>query len=93
MNNSTPALARRLNTVDEAAEILRCHRATLYRLIKNGGIDTVRVGSRLLISEGAIDRYINAQESRPVVDQESRDALEDRGLSDHQVDVIGTDTE
>lgn len=48
-------------TVDEAARMLRCSTATVYRHIKRGDIAASKFGRRWLISWGSIDAALNAK--------------------------------
>jgi excisionase family DNA binding protein len=51
-------LERRVFTVDEAADLFGVGRGTLYRAIKNGEIDAVRIGRRLVVPGVAIARRL-----------------------------------
>jgi excisionase family DNA binding protein len=51
----------RFVTVNEVAEALRVSRMTVYRLIKQGELPAVRVGSRYRVSAGAVDRYLQSR--------------------------------
>ena len=60
-----PAEAPLLLSVADAAEHLGIARASLYELIKAGGIEHVQVGRRRLISRQALVRFIEAH-TRPL---------------------------
>ena len=49
-----------LYTRQEAADQLRIHLSYLARLLRENRIDVTRIGSRVLISRGALDKYINS---------------------------------
>ena len=49
-----------LLTIDEAADVLRVSRATLYRLIRGGELAPVRVGQRLRFEPSEIRRYLDS---------------------------------
>jgi excisionase family DNA binding protein len=51
---------KRMYRVKEAAEVVSMSRASLYRLIKGGVIDTVRVGSMTFITSGELDRFVDS---------------------------------
>ncbi|MBN7296566.1 helix-turn-helix domain-containing protein [Mycobacteroides abscessus] len=50
---------RELLTVEEALERLRISRATLHRLMAQGRIARVKIGSRSFVSATEITRFIN----------------------------------
>ena len=41
-------------TIDETAKTLDCHRSTVYVKIKNGTLETVRIGRRQFVSESSV---------------------------------------
>jgi excisionase family DNA binding protein len=43
---NTPVLAEPLMTADEAAQLLRVPRSTLYELVRSRGLPHVRIGER-----------------------------------------------
>ena len=45
-------------TTTEAAELLRVHRTTITRLIKDGKLAGTNVGSRVVIARAAIDEFV-----------------------------------
>jgi excisionase family DNA binding protein len=46
-------------SIQEAARTLGLSRSTLYRLLKEGKITTVKIGSRRLVPVGSIDALLN----------------------------------
>ncbi|MDP0398934.1 helix-turn-helix domain-containing protein [Tsukamurella strandjordii] len=66
--------------MSEAAAVLRCSRATAYRLLESGELRSVRVRSRRFVTSDAIAEFLDQPASRPSCSQASRDALDDRGL-------------
>lgn len=53
-----PERKKALLTVPEAAETLSISRATVFKLLKDGDLNSVTVGSRRLIPATEIDRFI-----------------------------------
>lgn len=51
--------ARKLLTVEEAAEQLGIGRTSMYRLVRNGGIESVRIGRLRRVPTDAITNYIS----------------------------------
>jgi excisionase family DNA binding protein len=49
---------RRAFSVREAARMCGVSRATLYRLLKEGKITTVKIGSRRLVPEASIETLL-----------------------------------
>ena len=45
-------------TPEEAAELLRVHRTTIYRLIDSGEIKAIRIGGQWRISETALTELL-----------------------------------
>jgi excisionase family DNA binding protein len=58
-------------TLKEAAEYLKCHEATVYRLIQKGGLPGFRVGSDWRFRGQDINKWIASRELRPA-DSEPR---------------------
>jgi excisionase family DNA binding protein len=50
-----PSLDRRALSIEEAAKTCGLSRATIYRLLNNGKLTTIKVGARRLVPVGAID--------------------------------------
>jgi excisionase family DNA binding protein len=48
----------RVLTVEEAAERLRISRAQTFRLIRDGQLDTVKIGSSRRVPVESLDEYI-----------------------------------
>jgi excisionase family DNA binding protein len=70
-----------LFTVEEAAEVLRVGRTTIYALIRSGDLRPVHIGRCCRISRGELDRYVarlDAAQSRPPVPIRRREQF-DRG--------------
>lgn len=65
----------KLYTVQEIAEALRVHSRTAYRLVKEGKIKGIKVGSQWRIPESALLEYIETGWQAHV--QEKKDKDED----------------
>lgn len=48
----------RLLTIREVADILRIHARTAYRLVKDGNIQAIRVGTQWRVTEDALHDYV-----------------------------------
>jgi len=48
----------RLLTIQEVADILRIHARTAYRLVKDGSIGAIRVGTQWRVTEDALHEYV-----------------------------------
>jgi excisionase family DNA binding protein len=46
-------------TVKEVAEILRCHANSVYQLVEQKKIKAIRIGKKIIISENALNEFIN----------------------------------
>lgn len=57
-----------LMKVSELAEILRCHKGTIYRLARRGHIPAIRVGGGLRFEAGRVLALLEALAPRPIVD-------------------------
>ena len=58
---------KKLYTIPEAAEILTVSERTVWNLIKNKRISTVRLGGKTVrVSPQAIDSFISASETVPI---------------------------
>lgn len=64
----------KLLTMDEVAEILRVHRATVSRLLASGALSRIEVGSRKLVRESDLRAFIESQiaKNRSATANESR---------------------
>jgi len=47
-----------LLSADEAAEMLRCTKSTIYKMAREGQIETVRVRYNVCIRKSAVKRFI-----------------------------------
>ena len=54
-----PAFERRALSIEEAAKTCGLSRATLYRLLNDGKLTTIKVGARRLVPVGAIDALLS----------------------------------
>lgn len=52
----------RYYTVNEAADILRVNRVTIYNLFKKDKIQPLKIGGRTLIAADALDKAVNAKQ-------------------------------
>ncbi|MHC1753051.1 helix-turn-helix domain-containing protein [Humidesulfovibrio sp.] len=48
----------RLLTIQEVADILRIHARTAYRLVKDGSLSAIRVGTQWRVTEDALHEYV-----------------------------------
>jgi len=55
--------SERLLTVREAAETLRIHEVTAYRLVSSGQLHSVKIGRRRLITPRQLQAFIAAHTS------------------------------
>lgn len=62
-------------TLTETARLLRVHRATVHRLIVAGELKSFRIGSRRLITEAELRRFIGVQ----IADEEKRKCVAGSG--------------
>ncbi len=51
--------SRTLLTVPETAEMLRCGQTTVYQLLKDGRLASVKIGRRRLVRADAVARFID----------------------------------
>ncbi|MGE5226876.1 MAG: helix-turn-helix domain-containing protein [Planctomycetaceae bacterium] len=54
-----PFIEARLLTVSEVADLLRVSKMTVYRLIKEGSIGSLRVGRSYRLREDDVDDYLS----------------------------------
>lgn len=58
----TALVEKLLLTIPETAEVLRVHKATVYRLFDRGELRWVNVGSRRLVTRAEVDRFVSQHE-------------------------------
>jgi excisionase family DNA binding protein len=68
------AADRLLLTAEEAANVLRIGRTTVYALMKSGELRPVHIGRSCRISQAELDRYVRRLEASPPRPQPSPDA-------------------
>ncbi len=56
---------REAYTVDETAHALNVGRVTVYRLIKEGRLRRVKLGTRTVVPRDAIERILRGEDARP----------------------------
>jgi excisionase family DNA binding protein len=61
MSTVTEAHERRALSMRETAHACGLSRATLYRLLKNGKLSTIKIGSRRLVPVASIDALLNGR--------------------------------
>jgi excisionase family DNA binding protein len=49
-------------TVEELGDYLRCHRSTIYRLLKEGQLPAFKVGSDWRFERESIDKWLRDQQ-------------------------------
>ena len=59
MSTNNQYLERRALSIQEAARACGLSRATLYRLIADGKLATLKIGARRLVTVGAIDDLLS----------------------------------
>lgn len=50
----------KLYTIPEVAKLLRISKATLYRMMRDGRIQTVKMGRKTLFRESELNRFIES---------------------------------
>jgi excisionase family DNA binding protein len=68
------AADRLLLTPEEAAEVLRIGRTTVYALMKSGELRPVHIGRSCRISQAEVERYVRRLQALPSRPQPSPDA-------------------
>jgi excisionase family DNA binding protein len=76
MAERIPTQPRRALSIREAAHSCGLSRATLYRLIAQSKLVTVKIGSRRLVRSEAIDALLKAGEARPLASETTAPAAE-----------------
>lgn len=56
---TSTGVAKRLLSVADAAEATGLSRSSIYKLIDNGELDSLKIGSRRLVITDSIDRFID----------------------------------
>ena len=62
MTNETGKVDRLTFTVEEAAQLLGISRGLAYEMARSGKLPVVRLGRRLLVSRGALERMLDQPE-------------------------------
>ncbi|TFV68122.1 UNVERIFIED_ORG: DNA-binding protein [Bacillus sp. AZ43] len=65
---------RLLLTPEEAAEVLRIGRTTVYALMKSGELRPVHIGRSCRISQAEVERYVRRLQAQPFLPHPSPDA-------------------
>jgi excisionase family DNA binding protein len=60
MSNILVKQERRTLSIRETAQACGLSRATIYRLIEQGRLTTLKIGARRLVPVGALDALLNA---------------------------------
>ncbi|MBB3084716.1 helix-turn-helix domain-containing protein [Geodermatophilus sabuli] len=73
-----------LLTPEEAAEILRVGRTTIYALMKSGGLRPVHIGRSCRLARAELERYVACLQSAPPPPPAERDGRPGAGATtDH----------
>ena len=68
------AAGRLLLTPEEAADVLRVGRTTVYALMKSGDLRSVHIGRSCRIPQAELERYVRRLQAAPSRPQPSPDA-------------------
>ncbi len=68
------AAARLLLTPEDAADVLRVGRTTVYALMKSGDLRSVHIGRSCRIPQAELERYVRRLQALPSRPQPSPDA-------------------
>ena len=68
------AADRLLLTPEEAADVLRIGRTTVYALMKTGELRPVHIGRSCRIAQTELERYVRRLQAQPFLPQPSPDA-------------------
>ena len=68
------AAARLLLTPEDAADVLRVGRTTVYALMKSGDLRSVHIGRSCRIPQAELERYVRRLQAAPSRPQPSPDA-------------------
>jgi excisionase family DNA binding protein len=55
---------RALLSVQDCAELLGLSRTTTFSLIRDGNLESIKVGARRLVPRAAVDRFVRASQNR-----------------------------
>jgi len=58
--HTTPLIERQGLRIEEAAHALGCGRTTVFKLIREGRLRVVKLGTRTVIPRGEIERILGA---------------------------------
>lgn len=64
-----------LYTLSEAVELLRVSRGSVYRLIRSGQLEVVKIGGRTLVRDAELHRLIEAGRRRTTTAEPGADDL------------------
>ena len=64
MSSNKETLERRALSIPEAARTCGLSRATIYRLIADGKLSTLKIGARRLVPVGALDALLSGRVSK-----------------------------
>lgn len=63
MPTNEPVTPEPVHDVPSVAAALNCHPDLIYRLIKQGQIQSVRVGRHIRITQSALDAFLSGKEA------------------------------
>lgn len=61
MNNTANIHPEQLLTVNEVAAYMRCSRVFIWKIRKDGKLNCLKAGKKVLFQKSAIDSYLNIQ--------------------------------
>ena len=64
MSTNPQSIERRALSIVEAARVCEISRATIYRLIADGKLTTLKIGARRLVPVAALDALLNGGASK-----------------------------
>jgi excisionase family DNA binding protein len=62
---SESGIGSEVMTLKEAADYLKCHYTTVYRLVRQRGLPVFRLGSDFRVLRGDLDKWIAQRQVRP----------------------------